>query len=167
MLTTAQILEAMELGEWFTFIDLKDAYFHIPLCQDHCTFLRFAFQDRVYQFRVLPFGLSLSIHQDGFSSPSSFSVCRYENSVIPGGLANLYSFLRSSHEGHRDGDSTCSSSQSQSELWKELSKSQTTDSVRGNFAGFPADGCILITPNGGTFAHSSSNIPSEQENKVN
>jgi len=60
MLTTVQILESIEPGEWFTSIDLKDAYFHIPICQDHCPFLRFAFQDRVYQFRVLPFGLSLS-----------------------------------------------------------------------------------------------------------
>lgn len=60
ILTTAQILESIELGEWFTSVDLKDAYFHIPICQDHSPFLHFAFQDRVYQFRVLPFGLTLS-----------------------------------------------------------------------------------------------------------
>ncbi len=32
----------------------------MSICQDHHPFLRFAFQDRVYQFRVLPFCLSLS-----------------------------------------------------------------------------------------------------------
>ncbi len=59
-LTTTQILESIEPVYWFASIDLKDAYFRMPICQDHHPFLRFAFQDRVYQFRVLPFGLSLS-----------------------------------------------------------------------------------------------------------
>ncbi len=60
MLTTAQILEATEPNEWFTTIDLKDAYFHVPIHPDHKKFLRFAFQSQAYQFEVLPFGLSLS-----------------------------------------------------------------------------------------------------------
>ncbi|XP_030272829.1 uncharacterized protein LOC115581680 [Sparus aurata] len=60
MLTTSQILEAVEKGDWFTSVDLRDAYFHVPICPDHRPFLRFAFQGRAYQFKVLPFGLSLS-----------------------------------------------------------------------------------------------------------
>ena len=60
MLTTAQILESVERGEWFTTVDLKDAYFHVPICPEHRPFLRFAFQGQAYQFKVLPFGLSLS-----------------------------------------------------------------------------------------------------------
>lgn len=60
MLNTGQILESLEKGEWFTSIDLKDAYFHVPVCPDHRPFLRFAFQGQAYQFKVLPFGLSLS-----------------------------------------------------------------------------------------------------------
>lgn len=60
MLHTRHILEAIEPGEWFTTVDLKDAYFHVPICKDHWKFLRFAFQGRAYEFRVLPFGLSLS-----------------------------------------------------------------------------------------------------------
>ncbi len=57
MLTTKQILESIEPGVWLASIDLKDAYFYVPICQDPPLFLRFAFQDRVYQFSVLPFGL--------------------------------------------------------------------------------------------------------------
>ncbi|KAI2648125.1 ORF V: Enzymatic polyprotein [Labeo rohita] len=40
--------------------DLKDAYFHVSILPRHRPFLRFAFEGRAYQYRVLPFGLSLS-----------------------------------------------------------------------------------------------------------
>lgn len=60
MLSTAEVLRTIARGEWFTSIDLKDAYFHVPIAPHHRQFLRFAFQGRHYQFRVLPFGLSLS-----------------------------------------------------------------------------------------------------------
>ncbi|XP_041817854.1 uncharacterized protein LOC121624267 [Chelmon rostratus] len=60
MLTVAEVLQVVARGEWFTSIDLKDAYFHVPIIPHHRQFLRFAFQGRHFQFRVLPFGLSLS-----------------------------------------------------------------------------------------------------------
>ncbi|XP_016330768.1 dihydroxyacetone phosphate acyltransferase-like [Sinocyclocheilus anshuiensis] len=41
-------------------IDLKDAYFHVSILPGHRPFLRFAFEGRAYQYKVLPFGLSLS-----------------------------------------------------------------------------------------------------------
>ncbi|XP_032403374.1 uncharacterized protein LOC116709131 [Xiphophorus hellerii] len=60
MLTTKEVLQAISPGDWFTSVDLRDAYFHIPIAPPHWRFLRFAFQGRHFQFRVLPFGLSLS-----------------------------------------------------------------------------------------------------------
>ncbi len=39
--------------------DLKDLYFHVSILLCHRPFLRFAFQGRAYQYKVLPFGLSL------------------------------------------------------------------------------------------------------------
>lgn len=60
MLTTADVLQSVTQGEWFTSVDLKDAYFHVPVAPRHRQFLRFAYQGRHWQFRVLPFGLSLS-----------------------------------------------------------------------------------------------------------
>jgi len=60
MLSTADVLRTVARGEWFTSIDLKDAYFHVPIVPHHRQFLRFAFRGRHFQFRVLPFGLSLS-----------------------------------------------------------------------------------------------------------
>ncbi len=44
----------------FAAIDLKDAYFHVSILPRHRPFLRFAFEGRAWQYRVLPFGLSLS-----------------------------------------------------------------------------------------------------------
>ncbi|XP_028302770.1 LOW QUALITY PROTEIN: uncharacterized protein LOC114463422 [Gouania willdenowi] len=60
MLTTADVLRTVAHGDWFTSIDLKDAYFHVPIAQQHRQFLRFAYRGRRWQFRVLPFGLSLT-----------------------------------------------------------------------------------------------------------
>ena len=41
-----------------TRIDLKDAYFSIPIDPQHQSFLQFKWQKRAYQFTCLPFGLS-------------------------------------------------------------------------------------------------------------
>ncbi|CAK6982227.1 uncharacterized protein LOC119020706 [Scomber scombrus] len=60
VLSTAEVLRVVAPGDWFTLVDLRDAYFHLPIASHHRPFLRFAFQQRHYQFRVLPFGLSLS-----------------------------------------------------------------------------------------------------------
>ena len=42
----------------FACIDLKDAYFSIPIATEHRKFLRFQWKGSLYQFCVLPFGLS-------------------------------------------------------------------------------------------------------------
>ncbi len=44
----------------FAAIDLKDAYFHVSILLQHRPFLRFAFEDRAWKYRVLPFWLPLS-----------------------------------------------------------------------------------------------------------
>lgn len=58
MLTHKSMLHSIQRGDRFTSIDLKDAYFHIPIHPQHR--LRFAFQGKIYEFKVLPFGLSLA-----------------------------------------------------------------------------------------------------------
>ncbi len=46
--------------DWFAAIDLKDTYFHVSILLRHRPFLRFAFQGRAFQYKVLPFRLCLS-----------------------------------------------------------------------------------------------------------
>lgn len=68
MLTLRQLLSAIRPGDWFTTIDLTDAYFHVAIHPDHRQFLRFAFEGIAYEYLVLPFGLSLA--------PRTFTNCK-------------------------------------------------------------------------------------------
>ncbi len=67
MLTIKQIVSHIRSEDWFVTIDLKDTYFHVSVLPQHRKFLRFAFGSEAYQYRILPFGLSLS--------PRTFTKC--------------------------------------------------------------------------------------------
>ena len=43
MLTIRRLLELVQPGDWFTTIDVKDAYFHVKVALKHRKFLPFAF----------------------------------------------------------------------------------------------------------------------------
>ncbi len=60
MLTHRRMIKCIQPRDWFAAIDLKDAYFHVSILPRHRLFLRFASEGRAWQYRVLPFGLSLS-----------------------------------------------------------------------------------------------------------
>lgn len=51
-------LELVEQGDFFTSIDLKDAYHSIPIAQVHRKYLRFRWRDKLLQYTCLPFGIS-------------------------------------------------------------------------------------------------------------
>lgn len=52
------VLRIITYGDFMTTIDLKDAYFTIPIHANDRKFLRFQFDDSIYEFVCLPFGLS-------------------------------------------------------------------------------------------------------------
>ena len=58
METPKTIRTSLQVGEWVTSIDFKDAYFHIPIHSQSRKYMRFHLQGRSYQFKALPFGLS-------------------------------------------------------------------------------------------------------------
>ena len=58
MFTTSSVLSSVEKGDYAFKIDLQDAYYHVPIHQSSRKYLRFAFENKVYQFRVLPSGLN-------------------------------------------------------------------------------------------------------------
>ena len=70
METPETIRTSLLQGEWVTSVDFKDAYFHIPIQEQSRNYLRFQVQDRTYQFKALPFGLS--------TAPMEFTVVTKE-----------------------------------------------------------------------------------------
>ena len=51
-------LKFIHEGEWLLSIDLKDAYFHVPIHLDSQHLLHFHADKQTYQFKALPFGLA-------------------------------------------------------------------------------------------------------------
>src|SRR5512140_1654041 len=60
MLTQKRILRCVRPLGWSAALDLMDAYFHVSTLPRHRQFLLFAFEGRAWQYKALPFGLSLS-----------------------------------------------------------------------------------------------------------
>ena len=56
--TVKSTLEAIRQGDWMFSVDLKDAYLQIPIHPESRHLLRFCFNDQVYQFKALCFGLT-------------------------------------------------------------------------------------------------------------
>ena len=58
METIQSTLLSVRRGDWMVSIDLKDAYLQVPIHLDSRKYLRFMAFNKVYQFKVLCFGLS-------------------------------------------------------------------------------------------------------------
>ena len=58
MFTTSSVLSTVRKGDYAFKIDLQDADFHVPIHPGSRKYLRFAFENKVFQFWVLPFGLN-------------------------------------------------------------------------------------------------------------
>lgn len=54
------MIQSLSIGDWVFSIDLSDAYLHIPIHLESRKFLRFAIEGKIYQFRALPFGISVA-----------------------------------------------------------------------------------------------------------
>ena len=74
METLQSVLLSVRPGDWMVSLDLKDAYLQVPMHPESRKFLRFMVREKVYQFKVLCFGLhgSAGFHQ-GHGSCVSYS----------------------------------------------------------------------------------------------
>jgi hypothetical protein len=75
METPQDVRQAIRPVDWAASIDLKDAYFHVPIAKDARKYLRFGWRGHLYQFCVLPFGLS----------PGGFQDQLFPARLLPGG----------------------------------------------------------------------------------
>ena len=60
MLTHDMVANSVRLDDWFTTVNLRDAYFHYAYFLLTGNFLRFAFRGVAYEYLTIPFGLSLA-----------------------------------------------------------------------------------------------------------
>ena len=60
METPASIRQALQPGEHTLQLDLKDAYFHVPIKKAYRKYMRFTANGVIYQYKALPFGLSIA-----------------------------------------------------------------------------------------------------------
>ena len=58
MESNQSVLNSIQRGDWMVSMDMKDAYFHIPINLQSRKYLRFVFHSKTYQFRAMCFGLS-------------------------------------------------------------------------------------------------------------
>jgi hypothetical protein len=58
MVTVENVRQTIYPRDWVATINLKDAYFHVPIHPMARKFLRFGWKGVLYQFMALPFGLS-------------------------------------------------------------------------------------------------------------
>ena len=63
--TLQSILKLVTPGCYMATIDLKDAYYSVPVAQEHCKYLLLVWRSKLYQYTCFPNGLSsaTSIHQ--------------------------------------------------------------------------------------------------------
>ena len=54
------LAEIVEPGDWMVKLDVKDAYLQVPVAPEERKYLGFKWEDKFYQFKVLPFGTSTS-----------------------------------------------------------------------------------------------------------
>lgn len=54
------VLNLVSKNDFMVSVDLKDAYYVVPIHHEHRKFLRFIFEEKLFQFTCLPFGLCTS-----------------------------------------------------------------------------------------------------------
>jgi hypothetical protein len=72
------VRDSLQDGDWMCTVDLSDAFFHIPLHQEHQRFFQFRWRGRLYQYRCCPFGWSRSPQWFQAFTAHIAKICRSE-----------------------------------------------------------------------------------------
>ena len=108
MESVERIQRSLPRDAWVTSIDLVDTYFHIPTHRGYRKCLRFQTWDIIYQFQILPFGLSPApwVFIKIMTDQNAGTRVGHQSLSVPGLLAHLFSISRPVHPRH------CKSAQS-------------------------------------------------------
>ncbi|KAK9523797.1 hypothetical protein VZT92_017689 [Zoarces viviparus] len=89
MLTTADVLRAVSRGDWFTSVDLKDAYFHCtsPQAVSSLRLSRRSLPVQGAPIRTLP--LPTGVHKVRCCCPFLPAITGHENTAVLGRLADV------------------------------------------------------------------------------
>ncbi|EJW90688.1 protein containing RNA-directed DNA polymerase (reverse transcriptase) domain protein, partial [gut metagenome] len=60
MTTAKSVRRVIAEGAWMVTLDLKSAYWHVPIHPKFQPLLGFKIEDQAYQFRAMPFGLNIA-----------------------------------------------------------------------------------------------------------
>ncbi|XP_056307255.1 uncharacterized protein LOC130219008 [Danio aesculapii] len=108
MLTVGALTRSIRRGDWFASIDLKDAYFHISIYPAHRKYLRFSFQNEVFEFVTLPFGLSLAPRVFSRCMEAALSPLRHKGLRISAYLDDYLICARTRERAERDAETLSS-----------------------------------------------------------
>ena len=135
METLQSVLLSVRPGDWMVSLDLKDAYLQVPMHPESCKFLRFMVGGKVYQFKVLCFGLStapsLHLHQGHGSCVSHSSQDGGTASPIPRRLVAPGFLTRASSPCSEDSAPALQVSRDRRQLGEVSDDSNTTDGLSG------------------------------------
>ena len=101
METVASVVLSVREGDFLASLDLKDAYFQIPIHPSSRKLLRFTSEGTVYQFRTLCFGLSTApqVFTRVFAAMSAWAHSRDQTSRVSGRLVDSCLFGAGSQAG--------------------------------------------------------------------
>ena len=138
METLQSVLLSVRAGDWIVSLDLKDAYLQVPMHPESLKFLRFMVGGKVYQFKVLCFGLSTA--PQGFHPGHGSCFCyssqdRGASSTLPRRL--VASGFLSGAGSPCSGDSAPALQvfRDSRQLGEVSADSDTTDGVSGSHSG--------------------------------
>ena len=60
--TFSVVLDSVQRNDFFTKINLREAYFSVPICEEDTKYLKFSWNGKLYRFVCLPFGLSIACY---------------------------------------------------------------------------------------------------------
>ena len=108
MSTIRHVWQVIQHGDYAFFIDLQDAYLHIPIVKHHHCFLQFVWHNMPYQWKVLPFGLATAPWVFTALTKHILFLCCCKGFHIVMYLDNLLVLVQSKQAGERAHSFLCS-----------------------------------------------------------